>query len=158
MKEQEEKRKLLTFDLDTKVGDAMLGNYRKAHYQIQSFLTKNGFRHHPQGSTYESIEPMIDAMVIQTILLMKKQYPHLNKIVRDMRVCDISEEYVLNPLFQYDGTPYMNLEENETIQDEDNQYANLKDPSEVANEMIQNEIKEIESTQKIQINDEEPTI
>jgi hypothetical protein len=87
-------------------------------------------------------------------LSMIDKYPHLKKIVRDMRVCDISEEYVLNSIFQYDGTPYMNREENEATQDEDNQYANLKDPGEVAKEIIQNEIEEMKSTQEIQTNDE----
>jgi virulence-associated protein VapD len=106
MKEQEEletqirQRKLLTFDLDTKVGDAMLGNYRKAHHQIQSFLTQNGFQHHPQDSTYESIEPMSRSKVSSIVLLMIDKYPHLQKIVRDMRVSNISNQYVLNNLFQ----------------------------------------------------------
>jgi hypothetical protein len=42
---------------------------------------------------------------------MIDKYPHLKKIVRDMRAYNISRQYALNDLFQYDGTPYINREE-----------------------------------------------
>jgi virulence-associated protein VapD len=111
MEKQGKQRKILIFDIDTKVGDAMLGDYTKANHQIQSFLTQNGFEYYPQSSTYESIEPMSRSKVHTVVLLMIDKYPHLKKIVRNMRVFNISRQYTLNDLFQYDGTPYMNGEE-----------------------------------------------
>ena len=44
-------RKEFIFDIDTKIGDSLYGDYRKTYPIIGSFLNKNGFMH-IEGSAY----------------------------------------------------------------------------------------------------------
>lgn len=99
-------KKLLVFDLDTKVCRLILGNnYRRVYYQIiRPFLERRGFEH-VQGSGYISINPMTNLQVTYCIRDLLRLYPYLSKCIRDIRVGDIKQLHRLNNLCAYDGTP-----------------------------------------------------
>lgn len=99
-----ETRKSIAFDIDTKVGDEIYGDYRKIHKTIQKFFELNDFMH-PQYSVYESKESMRYALVEMLLREFIREYPDISKCIRDIRVTEIGETHELNRLFDYDGTP-----------------------------------------------------
>lgn len=100
------KRKQLTFDIDTNVAKKILGeqNYTNIYANIRRFMEKEGWKH-IEGSVYMSNKPLDNGDVIYLIQDMKKQYPYLDKCIREMHQTDISKIHSLNYYLEYDGTP-----------------------------------------------------
>lgn len=99
-----EKRKQITFDIDTKIAEKIFGSgYRKIYMFIELCLEKAGFIH-IEGSVYQSDTPLENTKVAFTIRNMVSHCPGLEKCIRDIRLADITDENSLNYLFQYDGT------------------------------------------------------
>lgn len=100
------KRKQLTFDIDTSVAKRILGekSYTKVYADIRRFMKKVGWKH-IEGSVYMSNRAIDNVEVAYLIQNIKKQYPYLEKCVREMHQTDISKIHSLNHYFEYDGTP-----------------------------------------------------
>lgn len=100
-----EKRKQLSFDLDTNVVKKILGekNYTMAYANIKSYMEDEGWEH-IEGSVYMSRKPISTVRVAYLINRLKKKYPYLIKCIRDMHQADISNVHSLDNLFDYDGT------------------------------------------------------
>lgn len=101
-----QRRKQLTFDIDTKVAKEILGksNYTTAYSNIKSYMKSRRWIH-IEGSVYMSQKPMSNTMVALFISDLKKQYPYLSKCIRNIHQSDISNIHSLDHLFEYDGTP-----------------------------------------------------
>lgn len=101
-----ERRKQITFDIDTKVAKAILGknNYIKVYYDIREFLEKEGWEH-IEGSVYMSQIPMSNMKVLKTLDAMIIEHPYLTKCFREIHQTDISNVHSLIKQFDYDGTP-----------------------------------------------------
>lgn len=101
-----EKRKQISFDIDTNVTKEILGEskYTSIYSNIQSFMRKEGWEH-IEGSVYMSTEPLSNTKVSMLIDRLKKEYPYITKCVRDMHQADISKVHSLEAQFEYDGTP-----------------------------------------------------
>lgn len=101
-----EKRKQITFDIDTKVAKEVLGekNYTAAYINIRDFMKSEGWVH-IEGSVYMSSKPLSTTKVAHLIKGLKKQYPYLTKCIKTMHQSDISNVHSLSHLFEYDGTP-----------------------------------------------------
>lgn len=101
-----EKRKQISFDIDTNVAKEILGEskYTSIYSNIQSFMRKEGWEH-IEGSVYMSTEPLSNTKVSMLIDRLKKEYPYITKCVRDMHQADISKVHSLEAQFEYDGTP-----------------------------------------------------
>lgn len=100
-----EKRKQLTFDIDTNVAKEILGeqNYTSVYANIRKFMKDEGWQH-IEGSVYMSKTAMSNAKVLLLVSNLKKQYPYLTKCIRDMHQSDISNVHGLHKHFEYDGT------------------------------------------------------
>ncbi len=100
------RRKQLTFDIDTNVARKILGeqNYTNIYANIRKFMEREGWKH-IEGSVYMSNRPVDNGDVTYLIQDMKKQYPYLDKCVKEMHQTDISKIHSLNYYFEYDGTP-----------------------------------------------------
>ncbi|MCM1084459.1 MAG: hypothetical protein NC393_12915 [Clostridium sp.] len=97
-------RKQITFDIDTKIAEAIFGqSYRMLYFYIENMLKDNGFRH-IQGSVYQSIGTVSNISVIVLMSELIQNKPGIEKCIRDIRVTDISKINDLNYLFEYDGT------------------------------------------------------
>lgn len=101
-----EKRKQLTFDIDTKVAKEILGekNYTTAYSNIKSYMKKHDWTH-IEGSVYMSNMSLSNTKVSLILKELKRQYPYLTKCIREMHQADISDIHSLNAEFDYDGTP-----------------------------------------------------
>lgn len=101
-----EKRKQLTFDIDTNIAKEILGekNYTTVYSNIKSYMKDVGWIH-IEGSVYMSKEPMSATGVAYVIDGLKLEYPYLTKCIRSMHQSDIANIHSLNHLFEYDGTP-----------------------------------------------------
>lgn len=98
--------KLLTFDIDTKVASAILGeqNYRVAYKMIEAHMLDNDFKH-TEGSAYLSKRPISYPQMNLLIKKLKRKYPFLDKVIRHSTVASVSSKvYNANPLSKYDGT------------------------------------------------------
>lgn len=102
----EQKRKQLTFDIDSVVAKQILGEsrYTNVWKDIRKFMEKNGWEH-IEGSAYMSKNPVSTVKIISTIKGLKRQYPYLDKCVKAMHQTDISKVHSLQDYFEYDGTP-----------------------------------------------------
>ena len=100
------KRKQITFDIDTNVAKEILGEkkYTNVYAHIRRFMTKNKWEH-IEGSVYMSNKPMDNSDILFLIKDMKKQYPYLDKCIKEMHQSDISKVHSLQDYFEYDGTP-----------------------------------------------------
>lgn len=101
-----EKRKQLTFDIDTRVAKAILGeqNYTSVYANIRKFMENERWVH-IEGSAYMSLEPLSNSKVILLLDQLKEKYPYLSKCIREMHQADISRVHSLDRYFEYDGTP-----------------------------------------------------
>lgn len=101
-----DKRKQLTFDIDTNILKKILGekNYSNAYTQIRKFMENEGWIH-IEGSVYMSKKPMSSTKVALLINDLKKKYPYLTKCIREMHQSDISNVHSVEHYFEYDGTP-----------------------------------------------------
>lgn len=98
-------KKIVVFDLDTKVCEKILGTgYRRIYDIIKKHMKDNGFLH-IQGNGYMSCDKMSTMQVYYTIFLLTLKHPYMTKCVRDIRCGDVSELISLNKIFSYDGTP-----------------------------------------------------
>lgn len=102
----EQKHKQLTFDIDSVVTKQILGEnrYTNVWKDIRKFMEKNGWKH-IEGSAYMSKDPVSTVKVISTIQELKRQYPYLDKCVKEMHLTNISKVHSLDKYFDYDGTP-----------------------------------------------------
>lgn len=100
------KRKQISFDIDTKVGKKIFGeqSYTKIYADIRRFMKKEGWKH-IEGSVYMSDYPMSNSDVVYMVKELKKQYPYMEKCVREIHQADVSNVHSLNQYFSYDGTP-----------------------------------------------------
>lgn len=100
------KRKQISFDIDTKVAKRIHGeqSYTRIYNDIRKFMEKEEWKH-IEGSVYMSANPMSNSDVAYIIKEMKKQYPYLEKCVREIHQADVSNVHSLNQYFSYDGTP-----------------------------------------------------
>lgn len=100
------KRKQISFDIDTKVAKRIHGEqgYARIYADIRRFMKKEEWKH-IEGSVYMSAHPMSNADVAYMIKELKKQYPYLEKCVREIHQTDVSNIHSLNQYFTYDGTP-----------------------------------------------------
>lgn len=100
------KRKQIAFDIDTNVAKEILGEkkYTDIYAHIRRFMEKKDWQH-IEGSVYMSSKPMDNADIFFLIKDMKKQYPYLDKCVKEMHQTDISKVHSLDKYFKYDGTP-----------------------------------------------------
>lgn len=110
--------KQLTFDLDTKVAETILGdNYKNIYRDIRKFADENGFKH-IEGSVYMSKKPISNLEVTNFIIDLKKKYNYLDKCVKKIHQSDITNTHSLSHLFNYDGTAgehaKSNVEKDET--------------------------------------------
>ena len=97
-------RKLITFDIDTNVAAAILGDYRKIYRHMKKFFLKNDFSWQ-QGSTYISNSELSHLKVLSIVKGLYREFPYIKKCIRDMVVSDVGRKYSLNNLGSYDGTP-----------------------------------------------------
>lgn len=96
-------KKQIAFDIDTNVAKQILGtNYTKVYDDIKRFAKKKFT--HIQGSVYVSRKSMTIPSVSIFISDLLKQYPYIEKCVRDMTVTSVSKNTSLNVYFSYDGT------------------------------------------------------
>ncbi len=116
-------RKQIIFDIDTKVAEKILGaNYRSIYYKIRNFLSQYGYIH-IEGSSYLSKNKIDYVKVLKMTKALKKQFPYLEKCIRDMRVADVVDDYnSLNYFFDYDGTPGKYAQNENDIQNENDEY------------------------------------
>lgn len=100
-----EKRKQLTFDIDTNVAKEILGEqkYRTIYSNIRKFMEREGWQH-IEGSVYMSKKPLSTIKVAWLVDALKEEYPYLTKCIRDMHQSDISNVHGLHNHFEYDGT------------------------------------------------------
>lgn len=100
-----EKRKQLTFDIDTNVAKEILGEqkYRTIYINIRKFMESEGWQH-IEGSVYMSKKPLSTTKVAWLVDTLKEKYPYLTKCIRDMHQSDISNVHGLHNHFEYDGT------------------------------------------------------
>lgn len=100
-----EKRKQLTFDIDTNVAKEILGEqkYRTIYSNIRNFMEREGWQH-IEGSVYMSKKPLSTIKVAWLVDALKEKYPYLTKCIRDMHQSDISNVHGLHNHFEYDGT------------------------------------------------------
>lgn len=97
---ENEQRKALNFDLDTKALKQYYPNknYRQAYKDVKRFLLNNGFEHR-QWSGYTSIKPMTDGTIRAKMLKLKKALPWISKCVNRFDVTDIGEQHDLTFVF-----------------------------------------------------------
>lgn len=100
------KRKQISFDIDTNVTKKIFGEqgYTKVYADIRRFLEKEDWKH-IEGSVYMSGYSMDNGAVVYTIRDMIRQYPYLDKCIKEIHQADISNVHSLNQYFSYDGTP-----------------------------------------------------
>ena len=101
-----EKRKQVSFDIDTNVAKKIFGekSYTKIYADIRRFMKKWNWK--PiEGSVYVSRQPMSNSNVAYMIEIIKEKYPYLDKCVREIHQADVSKVHSLNQYFSYDGTP-----------------------------------------------------
>ena len=101
-----EKKKQLTFDIDTNIAKEILGekNYTDIYKKIRKFMEGEGWVH-IEGSVYMSQKPLSNMQIAHLVYNLNKKYPYITKCVREMHQADISEIHSLNHYFEYDGTP-----------------------------------------------------
>jgi virulence-associated protein VapD len=102
-----EKRKQITFDVDTRVARMILGksSYTKIYMDIQKFMEDHEWQH-IQGSVYISRKPLNYTDVSYLLYRLLEQYPYITKCIRDICQTDVPERiYSMNWQFDYDGTP-----------------------------------------------------
>lgn len=101
-----DKRKQISFDIDTSVTRKILGEkgYTAIYAAIRRFMEKENWKH-IEGSVYMSEKPLSNADVFYMIRDIKKQYPYLDKCIKEIHQADISNVHSLNQYFNYDGTP-----------------------------------------------------
>lgn len=96
-------KKQIAFDIDTKVAKQILGtNYTKIYDDIKRFSKKQF--DHIQGSVYVSKKAMSMPSITIFVDDLVKEYPYIEKCVRDMTVTSVSKNTSLNYHFSYDGT------------------------------------------------------
>lgn len=100
-----QRRKQLTFDIDTNIAKEILGekNYTTAYANIKNFMKNEGWLH-IEGSVYMSAKPLSTTQVAHLINSLKKEYPYLTKCIKNMHQSDVSKVHSLNFHFDYDGT------------------------------------------------------
>ena len=101
-----EKRKQVSFDIDTNVAKKIFGekSYTKIYADIRRFMKKWDWK--PiEGSVYVSRQPMSNSNVAYMIDSIKQKYPYLDKCVREIHQADVSKVHSLSQYFSYDGTP-----------------------------------------------------
>lgn len=100
------KRKQLTFDIDTNVVKKILGEqkYTNIYSVIRRYMEREGWKH-IEGSVYMSTKPMDSTKIAYLIENMIRQYPYLEKCVKEIHQTDVSKVHSLNQFFSYDGTP-----------------------------------------------------
>ena len=97
-------KKQITFDIDTKIAEIILGkNYNVVYYYLREFL-KDSFVH-IEGSVYMSEEPMTNMDISLYIDKLKGEYPYLDKMVRAIHQSDISNVHSILHYFNYDESP-----------------------------------------------------
>lgn len=101
-----DKRKQISFDIDTNVARKILGEkgYTKIYAVIRKFMETENWKH-IEGSVYMSEKPLSNADIFYMIRDIKKQYPYLEKCIKEIHQADISNVHSLNQYFSYDGTP-----------------------------------------------------
>ena len=87
-------KKSINFDLDTKKLQEHYPNknYTQAYNDIKKFLTNNGFEHR-QGSGYISKEDMTEVKVVDTINVLNKKNPWLEKCCKTLDYYDVGKQY-----------------------------------------------------------------
>lgn len=99
------KRKQITFDIDTNVAKKILGkSYNNLYTNIKNFMKSKDWEH-IEGSVYMSNKPLSNTKVSYLLDELLKKYPYLTKCIRDMHQSDISNIHGLHDHFDYDGTP-----------------------------------------------------
>lgn len=90
--------KLITFDLDTNELKLVYskGSWRNAYEDIKSFLKKNNFNYHPEGSVYISSEKLTKLQVDNIIKKANITMKWFKYGVRDMRVGNIDKPHLAN--------------------------------------------------------------
>lgn len=112
-----DKRKQISFDIDTNVTKMILGeqSYTKIYADIRKFMETEDWEH-IEGSVYMSEKPLSNADISYMIQDIKRHYPYLEKCIREIHQADVSNVHSLNQYFAYDGTPgqYEHLSEKRT--------------------------------------------
>lgn len=100
------KKKQISFDVDTKVSKQIFGErgYTQIYADIRRFMEKKGWKH-IEGSVYMSDRSLSNVDISYMIRDIKKQYPYLEKCIKEIHQADISNVHSLNQYFSYDGTP-----------------------------------------------------
>ena len=87
-------RKEFIFDIDTKKGNILWGDYHKVYPIIGSYLKKNGFKH-IEGSAYRSIYPLKRERFLRMFRKLLKQYPNLAPCIKSAHLSEVMDEYSL---------------------------------------------------------------
>ena len=113
-----EKRKQVSFDIDTNVAKKIFGEhgYTKVYKDIRKFMKSENWKH-IEGSVYMSDQSMYNTNILRLIKKMKEQYPYLDKCVREIHKTDISNIHSLNQYFSYDGTPGQYAQQENKVND-----------------------------------------
>lgn len=109
-------RKQLAFDLDTKVAEQILGSgYGKVYTDLKNFFEKEGLEK-IEKSVYATKKPMTYNDLANVIKSLKKEFPFMDKLVKEMHQTSISRHHSLEDFFHYDGTAgEFAKEENKTM-------------------------------------------
>ncbi len=99
----EETRKLITFDIDTKELEKYYptNNWKHVYEIIKKYMLKKNFEH-IQGSVYVSKEPITYYRVIAISKTLVSRYPYLHKSIRGMIVTEVGEVFNMNFLLNRD--------------------------------------------------------
>jgi len=99
------RRKIITFDIDTKVAHQIFGdNYRNIYRMLGLELHKIGL-HHVEGSVYQSDFAISDYDFTYEIMQIMNKKPKLSQCIREIHYGDAPKFNSLNHLTKYDGTP-----------------------------------------------------
>ncbi len=99
------RRKIITFDIDTKVAHQIFGKgytdiYRKFGKDLHSIGL---FR--IEGSVYQSDFPIRDVDLMEQLTEIFEKNPKISQCIREIHFGDIPKFNSLNHLTNYDGTP-----------------------------------------------------
>lgn len=96
-------RKSISFDIDTKITEKVLGDATNIYKHIGKYLKEHGF-YRQQGSVYISFDEITHQDVLTIVIKLYEKYPYMRKCVRDIITQSVGEENSLNYLGEYDGT------------------------------------------------------
>lgn len=97
--------KAINFDLDTKKLKNYYPRYQKAYSDLARFFKAKNFSHR-QGSGYVSNERLISADIIELISDMSDNFPWAETCIKKIDVTNV--------MAQYDLTPLLNAQEDES--------------------------------------------